>query len=151
MFLIYSSKSADDIVKEFNSSARGGLTTAQVALNQKKYGLNTLVSKEKTVLDFLISQYKSPIVVLLLIVCVISLFVGEYVNSVTIFCIIVINTSIGCYQEYMATRSVKLLEKFLEHTSKIMRNGVSISISSKKVVPGDIVLLTAGDFIPADI
>ena len=88
---------------------------------------------------------------MLLAVCIISLCIGEYINFITVFCIVVINTGIGCYQEYRATRSVALLEKFLEHTSNVIRDGIKVCVNSKDVVPGDIVLLAAGDYIPADM
>jgi len=150
-YLEYANKSSNQVITEFNSSSQSGLTDDQVIKHRTTYGINKLLKKEKTWLEFFISQYKSPIIVLLLLAAVVSLFLGEYLNGITIFFIVIINTAIGFYQEYKATQAVKLLEQYLERSSKVIRNNQEVIIKNKNIVPGDIVLLEPGDYVPADI
>jgi ATPase, P-type (transporting), HAD superfamily, subfamily IC len=150
-FIDYACKTFQDLEKEFGTSLKLGLSDDQLIINKNKYGQNVLTGKEKTWLDFLLDQYESPIILLLIGAAYLSLFLGENINAVTIFCIVLINTSISFYQEYAASQQVKLLKKYLEQTSKVIRNGKEIVIESKKLFPGDIVIFGSGDHITADV
>lgn len=150
-FLSYANKSYKKVVQAFDSSEEFGLKINQVTIHKKKYGQNSLLPKEKTRLAFFISQYKSPLILLLLGAAIVSLLLGEYINAAAIFLIILANTFISFYQEYRATKSIKFLGRYLNYTSKVIRNAKMSLIANKHLVPGDIVFLEPGDYIPADI
>ncbi|HEV2601504.1 MAG TPA: cation-transporting P-type ATPase [Candidatus Babeliales bacterium] len=151
LFLQYSSASKEEIITRFNSSAQTGLTNEQVSEYQKKYGRNELPEKKVQFLDFMYMQYKSPIVVLLLVGSVTSLVLHEWMNAIIIISIVGVNAFIGAYQEYKATLSVKLLSKYLERSSKVIRQGATVIVKNAEIIPGDILVLEAGDAMPADV
>lgn len=128
-----------------------GLTTQEAENLLKKYGLNQLPSKQKlTVLKLLFSQVKNTMSLLLFAAAFISLFLGDFVDSLLIFLILGLNIVLGFYQEYKASKELEALRKLEVSTSRVIRDGVEKKIPSYEVVPGDIVILEAGDKVPAD-
>ena len=149
-FSEYTNKSVDEVLKIFKTS-KNGLSKKDSLLSQQKYGLNEIKIKNVKVLDILFRQFKSPFFYLLLIAAIVSIAIGELIDSVTILVFIILNLSISFFQEYRAERAVFLLQKYIPHKVKILRNSKEEFLDSKLLVPGDIVLLEQGSLVPADL
>ena len=132
-------------------TSKNGLSKKEVLLGQQKYGLNEIKTKNVNALNILIRQFKSPFCYLLLIAAVISIVIGQIDDSIAVLVFILINVGIGFFQEYRAERAVVILQKFIPQKIKVLRDSKEEIIDAKFLVPGDIVLLEAGDFAPADL
>jgi P-type Ca2+ transporter type 2C len=145
----YNLKSSDTI----NSlkSSKNGLTNEEAKKRLDEFGYNEL-KKEKniTILNIFISQFKNALIILLIFAGFISLFLGERVESIAIFSIVFLNAMLGFYQEYKAEKAIEALEKISAPIAKVIRDGKEQKIPAKEVVVGDILLLEAGDIVPAD-
>jgi len=150
IFSQYTVKSLEQALKELGTS-KEGLTEKEALLAQKKYGLNEIKVKNINAFDILIRQFKSPFAYLLFIAALIAILIGERVDSIAIFSFILINVIIGFFQEYRAERAVFLLQKFIPRTAKVLRDSKEEVINKKFLVPGDVVLLEAGDIADADL
>jgi len=129
-----------------------GLTTQQANALIKKHGYNELkTKKEFTALKILLSQFTSLFVIILIIAGSISIALHEVIDGIAIFTIVVINSIIGFIQEYKAENAVKALQKMVVPTTVVIRDGQEKQIPIKNLVPGDIVLLSEGDKVPADL
>lgn len=149
IFSQYTVKSAEESMVALGSSMEG-LTKKAATLAQKKYGFNEIKSKNVNSLDILIRQLKSPFSFLLFIAAGVAILIGERVDSITILSFILINITLGFFQEYRAGRAVSLLQKFIPRMEKVLRDSKEENIDGKFLVPGDIVLLEAGDIADAD-
>lgn len=144
------SLSTVQVLKKLNTSEKG-LTSAEAKKRLQKFGLNELIKAQKFSIGRLfISQFKSALVYVLLIAGIISLFFGEYVDSYVIFTAVLINVIVGFIQEYKANQSLEKLNKVVRKESLVWRDGVEVKIESKRLVPGDKILLVAGNRVPAD-
>jgi Ca2+-transporting ATPase len=142
--------SAEEAIKQLNSS-RNGLTLEEVEKRQRIYKKNIIYEEYQiNTFKILISQFKSFFVLLLLVAAAISLLIGEIIDFYLIIAFIIIITLIGFVQEYKAETIVKQLKKMTLPKTKVIRNGQHMEISSADLVPGDIIILTAGDKITAD-
>jgi len=129
-----------------------GLTEAQVLEQTKKFGLNEIKSKtEYTALKILLSQFTSFLVIVLLIAGCLSIILQEFKNGIAIFVIVFINAIIGFFQEYKAENAVKALKKLVIPKAIVIRDGEQKEIEITELVPDDIVILSEGDKIPADL
>lgn len=138
-------------VLEIQKTNEKGLSEKEAKTRFKKYGPNKLPEKKgTTALGLFVSQFKSPLVYILAIAGVVSFVVGERIDSSIIFAAVAINTFVGFFEEYRADKSLKALKKIISYNAKVIRNGVEKEISAEKLVPGDIIVLVAGDKIPAD-
>ena len=149
--------SADEVRKKLNTDIYKGLTDKEVLKLRKKYGYNKLDEKKKeSIFIKFISQFKDFMIIILLIAALVSAIVSyfegtkEYTDSIIIVVIVVINALIGVIQESKAEKSLEALKKLSSPTSKVLRNGKNITIDSTLLVPGDIIELEAGNFVPAD-
>ncbi|HJZ23169.1 MAG TPA: HAD-IC family P-type ATPase, partial [Candidatus Babeliales bacterium] len=149
--LEYANKTGEQTAQELNTSIEHGLTVKQVALMRKEIGFNELKKKHLTWVHFLLKQLKSPFIFLLIGAAIISLFLHDLVNGYCILAIVIINTAIGFYQEFRAYKTVQFLQKYFLLYAHVLRSGKKITINSKELVPGDIIFITAGDMLPADI
>lgn len=132
-------------------SSKNGLTDKQVERRQKMFGKNTLPSGPRlSALAILLSQIKSPLVYVLLIAGVISLFLNHLTDAIVIFFAVFINTTFGFWQENKANNAIAHLKKIVRQQAKVIRNGRQIKIDSSELVPGDIIFLRPGDKVPAD-
>jgi len=128
-----------------------GLTTTQAQTQLLKYGANQLPEKgARSSLAIFFSQFKSPIIYILLAVTFLSLLFGELTDAGLIAILIIINVLMGFYQENKAERTLASLKKIIKPISTVLRNGKIITVESKELVPKDIVILSPGDKIPAD-
>lgn len=128
-----------------------GLSESEAVEGLKKYGLNEVNIHEHRVWDIFLRQIKSPFSYLLLAAGIISLFIGEKIDSVVIIVFVVVNIVIGFFQEYRAEKTVSLLAKLVPQKVKVVRDGKQEIIEKKFLVPGDVVFLEPGDIIPAEL
>lgn len=151
----YYSKELKEVFLEFNSNILG-LTSKNAEEYLKKYGENKLEEPDKeSILKKFIEQFKDFTVILLIIAAIVSgvidtLHGDSLLNTFVILLVVLANAVIGVIQELNAEKSLDALKKLTEHTATVERDGKTIKILSKEVVPGDILLLEAGDYISAD-
>lgn len=150
IFSQYTVKSVEDSLELLGSTEKG-LTKKESVLAQEKYGLNEIKTKNVNAFSILIRQFKSPFCYLLLAAALISILIGQLADSIAVLAFIVINVVIGFFQEYRAERAVVLLQKFIPEKVKVLRDSKEEIIDEKFLVPGDIVLLEAGDMVSADL
>jgi P-type Mg2+ transporter len=115
-----------------------------------KHGYNQIQKTKNTAFLILLSQFKSPIVYLLIIAAVITFVVGDYISSVVVSVLIIVNSAIGFRQEYVANNLFQSLQNLTTQTTLVIRDNQESRIDSKFLVPGDIIKLKKGDLIPAD-
>jgi Ca2+-transporting ATPase len=128
-----------------------GLSTTEAKKRLNKFGYNQMVEKAKTPWwKQFIAQFQDFMVLVLLGATLISAFLGEYVDAITILAIVIINAILGFIQEFRAEKSMEALKKLAAPTAHVLRNGIPQQIPAKELVPGDIILLEAGDKISAD-
>jgi len=149
-FLDFISLSKEEILKRFNTQEQG-LSEEEVNNRQKTFGFNEIKTKEIGAFDILLRQFKSAFFLLLFLAGIISLFLNQKVEALLIFLFAFINIIIGFFQEYRAQKATNALKKYFTYKVKVIRNGEEKEIDARFLVPGDIVLLEAGDIIPCDL
>jgi Ca2+-transporting ATPase len=128
-----------------------GLSTEEAERRLKEFGPNELVEKKGvTPLQIFLGQFKDIFVIMLLIAIGISVAISEFVDAATIGAIVFLNAVVGFVQEYRSEKAMEAMKQLTAPKARVMRDGTEMFIPSKEVVPGDIVLLEAGDRIPAD-
>ncbi len=146
----YYLQTKDEVLKEFKTGS-GGLSTKQAEENLAKYGKNALVEgKKKTAFQVFLEQFKDLMVIILIIAAVISAFTGDLESTLVIIAVLILNAILGTVQHVKAEKSLESLKSLSSPSAKVLRNGEKIEIDSKDVVPGDIMLLEAGDMVTAD-
>lgn len=140
-----------EVIGRLNSSL-SGLTTAEADKRLAEHGQNKLAEpKGRSHILMFLEQFKSFLVIILIIAAVISIGVGEMVDSVVILAIVVLNAAFGFYIELKAEKSINSLKKLLSLSSRVIRDGAFTTVDSTLLVPGDIVVLDSGCRVPADI
>ncbi len=147
----------EEVERKTGTNFEFGLTERQVEEKRKKYGVNRLEEqKKKSILIKFLEQFKDFMIIILLIAAVVSAVIakldgsGDYFDSIIIIAIVVFNALMGLIQEAKAEKSLEALKKMSAPTCKVKRNGKTEIIKGEEVVPGDIVLLEAGNYVPAD-
>ena len=144
------SKSATDVLHHFNVT-KEGLSTEQVNKSREENGFNELTEKKKkSVLVVFLEQFKDLLVGILIVAALISMATGDAESTLVIFAVIIMNAILGTVQNVKAEQSLNSLKALSSPNAKVIRNGVKIEIPSREVVPGDIVVLEAGDLVVAD-
>ncbi len=137
---------------ERSGSSENGLSAQEAAKRLEQYGRNRLAEpKGKSRFTMFIEQFKSVLIIILLVAAVISFAVGEVMDAVVIFAIVIMNAAIGFYLEIKAEKSIYLLKQLLSLRARVLRGGEVSDIDSEYLVPGDIVLLESGSRVPADL
>ena len=154
---MWHTQTSDEVRRQLNTDIYKGLSEKEILKRRKKYGYNKLDEKKKeNIISKFISQFKDFMIIILLIAALVSAIVSyfdgtkEYTDSIIIVVIVVINALIGVIQESKAEKSLEALKKLSSPTSKVIRNGTTITIDSTLLVPGDIIELEAGNYVPAD-
>ncbi|HQO02646.1 MAG TPA: cation-transporting P-type ATPase [Spirochaetota bacterium] len=146
---IYTS-SAEEVFTTFRSS-REGLTDAAAEELRQEFGFNEIVQgKKKSFFAKLLTYIVDPMVLILFGASVFSFLIRDFIEGFAILGVVAINTVIGMIQDSKAEKAVEELKKILSPQFKVIRNGISEIISSKFIVPGDLIVFEAGDIIPAD-
>ena len=150
-------KSIEEAEKILETNIQNGLTENDVKTKREKYGLNMLKAKKKaSLLQRFIEQFKDFSIIVLIIAAIVSGFVGisqgeGMTDTIIILIVVLANAIIGIAQESKAEKSLEALQKLTDHASKVIRDGKIKVIPAKELVPGDIVVLDTGDYIPADL
>lgn len=143
--------SVEETLLAYQTNPTDGLSESEAEIRIKEFGPNVhQAKKQKSILLLLLMQFKSPIVYLLLFAVAVTLSFQHYVEAVSILVVILINAFIGFVMELQARNSMKALKEMDVTLSKVIRDKKVQDIPSEKIVPGDIILLEAGDIIPGD-
>ena len=151
----YYTESADAVLAELKATA-DGLDSAEVQRRQQQYGPNRLKEGKKvTLLERFLNQLKDPMIIILLAAAAISgvtsVMSGEsFADVIIILIVVLINAVLGVYQENKAEKSIEALQQMTAATCKVLRDGRTHVVKNDELVPGDVVLLEAGDAVPAD-
>jgi len=141
----------DQIIKELTTHADNGLAEQEARKRLTEFGPNELVEQgRKSAFVILFNQLKELMVLILLAAAGISFFLHEYIDAAVILVIVVLNTLIGFWQEFKAENAMAALKKLAVPNVRVRRSGEEKTISAKELVPGDLVILEAGNIIPAD-
>ena len=147
----------EEVLQKLKTDKRGGLAKQEVENRQKEYGKNELKEKPKeTILVRFIKQFNDFMIIILIIASIISAGVSymqgenDYIDSIIIIAIVVLNAIMGVIQETKAEKSIEALQKMTPRKSKVIREGKTEEINAEDLVPGDIVILEAGNYVPAD-
>ena len=142
----YYQLSGEEVLREVNGSEEP-LTKEQISENQRKYGPNDLTEGKKKIF---LEQYKDFLVIILIIAAIASGFMGDIESAAVIVIVITMNAILGTVQTVKAESSLASLKKLSGPEAKVLRDGVVVPIPSSEVTVGDIIMLEAGDYIPAD-
>lgn len=149
---MYFNQNKSEVIKEFGTDVDSGLTSEQVKTKLEKYGLNKLKeAKKKTILELFLAQLNDPLIYILIIAAIISGAMGEISDTIIIMAVVVLNAVIGVSQEAKAEKSMEALKSLTTPKAYVIRDGETLEIDSQQIVPGDVVVLDAGRFIPCDM
>ena len=141
----------EELLRTYGSSETG-LTEAESTRRLKEYGFNKIPHKgHRSTANILLSQFKSPMAYVLVFASVLSLLVGDVNDAAIIFAIMLINAMLGFSQEYRSEKALEELSKYTSYSAVVFRDGKKHVIDTTELVPGDIVYMTVGDVVPADI
>jgi len=143
--------STDQVLTSLHTSMNG-LSTSEAVARISQYGKNVLKNEHKTnAVQLLIKQFKSPLIYLLLVACVVSFLLRDMNDGLVIATILTINTGISFFQEFKSQKAIEKLQKLVGREAIVRRDGKEGLIAEKYLVPGDIVVLRQGDIVPADV
>jgi len=147
----------DEVRRKLGVNFNVGLTSEEVLARREKYGENRLVeSKKDSLFIKFLKQFKDFMIIVLIAAAAISAITSyiegtnEYIDSIIIIAIVVINAVLGLVQENKAEKSLEALKKMAAPTAKVKRNGEIVRVPSSELVPGDIVIIETGCYVPAD-
>ncbi|MBQ8994849.1 MAG: cation-translocating P-type ATPase [Oscillospiraceae bacterium] len=151
-------KPIEAVLDELNSDRAVGLKTQQVAEKKQQYGENALAAKpSKSLAQRFLAQFADVLIIILLISAAISFGIalvnpeeGGFFEPILILVIVIINACVGVYQERKAEKALDALKKMASPHARVIRDGEEQMVETKELVPGDIIRLEAGDFVPAD-
>ncbi len=150
-------KELKEVEELLETNIEKGLEQEEVSKRQEKYGLNELkAKKKKSLLQKFLEQFKDFSIIILIIAAIVSGVVGVaegegITDTIIILIVVLVNAIIGVTQEAKAEKSLEALQKLTDHASKVIRNGAVTVVPAKELVPGDVVVLDTGDYIPADL
>ncbi len=152
------SKNVNELLRELNTDDHSGLSSAEVLVRKGKYGANKLrEKKKKTTMQRFLDQFKDAMILILIAAAIISFVVvcveqnwGELFEPALIVLIVILNAVMGVYQEGKAEKALDALRNMSAPNARVIRDGEEKIIDASELVPGDIIRLEAGDFVPAD-
>ncbi len=143
--------SIDDAAAQLELNLKTGLNSSQVAERATKHGLNILSEKRKrSAWRMLFKQFSEFMIIVLIVAAVISGFIGDLGDTIFIIVIVILNAIVGFVQEYRAERAMAALKHMSESSARVFRDSKVETVNASELVPGDIVLLEAGNVVPAD-
>ena len=149
--LQWHSMSVEKVVEALNTDPNYGLKREEALNRIKTYGLNEIKGKKKSPVEMFLRQFTNFLVIILIIATIISAILGEIVDSLAIFVIVLVMGVFGFIQEFRAEKTIELLKKLASPRCRVLRDGIEVEVEASQIVPGDIVLLREGDRVPADI
>ena len=139
------------IVEILDTNIRNGLSESEVERRIKVFGPNVIEKPRRAPgLFILLNQFKSPLILILLVAGIVTLFIAHYRDAFFIFAAVIANAALGFYQEYKAEKALAELKTYLKQRARVIRDGIEREVDAAELVPGDIVHLAQGDRIPAD-
>ncbi len=149
--MIWHSKTLDELIQYFNLDTTNGLSSGQVEDHRARFGKNEFQSvKQKSALILLLQQFNDPVIYILIVAAILNSIVAEPKDSIVIGVVIILNTIIGFVQEIKAADAIKALMEMYAPSARVLRDGRQMTIPTKEVVCGDIILLESGACVPAD-
>jgi len=140
-----------EVLRKLETSEEG-LSDSEAKKRFEKYGPNRLPKAEAiSRLKIILHQFASPLIYILIVAAIVTIFLGEYIDTGVIVAVLILNAVIGYFQEYKAETSVRALQSMVVPKAKVLREGKELEIPSETLVPGDIVLLASGMRVPADL
>ncbi|WP_437193580.1 cation-translocating P-type ATPase [Planctomicrobium sp. SH527] len=145
------SQSIEQLTNNLNTDLKSGLTTQEVATRQNQFGPNRLTSKgERTLLQVFFSQFADLMVGLLMLAAFVSGLNGEWIDTILISIIIIVDAIVGSWQEWKADNAVAALKNLSRPIARVRRDGHLVEIPAEELVPGDVIEVHTGDLTPAD-
>ena len=143
----------EDVAKDFATSVSSGLKASQIDGLRAKYGSNSLTSKKKvSIWQRFLAQFKDFMIIVLIVAALLSGFVAqEWTDAAIIMIVVILNAVLGVFQETRSEEAINALKKMATPNAHVRRDGQIVEIPSTELVPGDVVLLEAGDVVPADL
>ncbi|MEX2411701.1 MAG: HAD-IC family P-type ATPase, partial [Candidatus Paceibacterota bacterium] len=140
----------DDALSSLKTS-KSGLKDQEIKDRLRDFGLNKLGNNKRfSKIKILLNQFKSPLIFILIIACLATILVQEWVDAGVIFLAIAVNTILGFYQENRAENAIERLRSYIKERAIVIRDGKKQEVDASQLVPGDIIYLTYGNRIPAD-
>lgn len=147
----YYRESKEEVLKELGANEQHGLTNKAAQEKLAQVGPNALVEgKKKSILEVFLEQFKDLMVIILIVAAIISAFTGNLESTAVIIVVLILNAILGTVQHVKAEKSLEALKSLSAPAAKVLRDGKKQEIAAKDVVPGDILLLEAGDLVTAD-
>lgn len=141
-----------DALESLGARLHEGLTSAEAHARLERYGPNELQEKPRPgFFKLLLDQFNNFLVIILIVAAVVSLLLGEMVDALAIIAIITLNAILGVVQESKAEQALAALKRMTAPNAQAIRDGQQITVPARELVPGDIVLLEAGNYVPADL
>lgn len=147
----------EDVLREFGTNSKNGLTEEEIKKRQNKYGKNRLKDKPKeNIFVKFIKQFNDFMIIILIIASIVSAVIStlqgqnDYIDSIIIIGIVILNALMGVIQEAKAEKSIEALKKMTPPHAKVVRNRHTKEVLAEDLVPGDIIILEAGNYVPAD-
>lgn len=149
--LDYVNSPIEPLFEKFHTSLKG-LSDEEAQKRLEEYGYNSLAKrKRQSAVGQLLSKFTNPLVIVLFIIAILSLYFGQEINALLVILMAIISVFISFFQEYRAGKEAEKLSEMVRATATVYRNGKSREVKIREIVPGDIVDLFAGDMIPADL
>ena len=146
------SQPIDALVGSFQTDLEKGLSQQEAQSRLQRFGANELTEKPKPgFLSLLWDQFNNYLVIILIVAALIALALGEWIDSIAIMIIVILNAVVGVIQESKAEQALAALKKMSAPSAQVMRDGHQVTIPGREIVAGDIVLLEAGNYVPADL
>ena len=143
---------SQQVIDLLKSNREKGLSNQEAETRLTQYGLNELQEAPPTsIWTMIYDQFANFVVILLLVAAVVSAFLGDWVEAAAIMTIVLLNAVLGVVQERRAEEALAALQKMASPDANVLRDGHRTAIPARQVVPGDVVFLEAGNFIPADV
>ncbi len=143
---------AEETAKTLGTDLERGLAPAEVVARQRRLGPNELIEREGPAFwQLLLDQFRQFLVIILIVAALISFFLGEWLDGVAILAIVILNAVIGVVQESKAEQALAALKKLAAPEARVIRDGHQATIPARDLVPGDLVLLETGNYVPADL
>lgn len=145
-------KTIDALAAAFETDSERGLSAEEARRRLSRHGHNELKERPRPgFMALLWDQFNNFLIIILIVAALVSLALGEYVDSIAIILIVIFNAVIGVVQESKAEQALEALQKMSAPNAAVIRDGALVSIPGREVAPGDIVMLEAGNFVPADL
>lgn len=149
--------SVEEILERFKTNKQYGLREKEVIFREEQYGKNELKDKKKeSIFTKFLKQFNDYMIIILIIASIISAVISfvqgenDYIDSIIIIGIVIFNAILGVIQEAKAEKAIEALKEMIAPKAKVLRDGKVIEVDAKGIVVGDIIILEAGNFVPAD-